>query len=233
MAGASWVAAIAQQVIDKRAEPDCVPVYTAITTCVGNCHSATYLATQTNCPNSTQTPTTATVDCSDSMPCACSLGDFPGILSSPGVYTCGDCSEVAEGESCFFVCGFGEFTDNSIRSLMCLKSGWAEVDPSQYPTCSARVETCPPITANGGLIPEVSNQSTCVGAIVGDVCKGVCGPLFSSPYGWYDTTCTKNASGTLEWSRPLECAVQCCGGFDSLVCPEYPDPVNRYSAEYQ
>jgi len=221
MAGASWASSVHSLTIMKRSRQSiiplaqaCQPNYVALGQCVGDCKSATQTFTQVpfTC---TQLPQNLVVNCSSSMPCTCSILDFP---LDPSVATCGSCEGTPEGQRCFFVCvnPSDQLTSNSVRSLQCLKTGWNQIPPVNYPVCAAIVPTCPPIVSNNQFITNFT--TSCVGAVANDVCKIACNAGYYSPSGWFDATCT-NVGGSLEWNRVLSCQCEPCKEFGDIDCP--------------
>jgi hypothetical protein len=207
MAGLLFRSYLHSRTIQKR-NPECYPNWTPSGPCVGDGHSAFQNITQTNCPDISSHSRT---DCSSQMPFTCSI-DTISLDSS--VKTCGDCSSVPEGQSCFFVCSDqnATFTVFSLKSLLCLQSGWSQIPQLREPKCVASAPSCPPILSWNGL--STDHTSKCVGASIGDVCRVSCLPGYYSSNGWYDATCTRDYT----WTRPLICDCQACGEFGDPSC---------------
>jgi hypothetical protein len=226
MAGSTWALAVHSLTILKRShqvapllQAACEPNYVAITSCIGDCRSATQTFTQVpyTC---TLLPQNIVENCSLSMPCTCSINDFP---LDPSVATCGNCDSVVEGQRCFFTCvnPVDQLTSNSVKSLQCLGTGFNQVPPANAPFCTVVVPTCPPILTSNELVTNF--YSKCVGALQNDVCRIACNPGYFAPNGWFDATCTANANGELRWSRELTCQCQPCREFGDIDCPQPSD----------
>lgn len=217
MAGRAWVSAVSSLTIQKRQatllQDSCIPNYVAITACIGDCHNAyqTYTQSPFTC---TQLPQLKSISCKESMPCVCSINNFPLDNS---VKTCGDCTATPEGQRCFLVCAQENevFNSTSVHSLMCMKSGWSQLSSLETPKCSFPIPTCPNIGTSNGVVTK--HTSKCVGAFQNQICEGTCLPGYYSPTGWFNTTCTLQPDGTLNWNRPLLCQCQGCTG--DAYCP--------------
>ena len=224
MAGASWVASVNSLTVQKRSRnapllitlaEACQPNYVALTACVGDCHSATQTFTQVpfTC---TSLPQNVVVNCSSSMPCTCSILDFP---LDPSVVTCGNCDATPEGQRCFFVCvnPADQLTSQSVRSIQCMKTGWNQIPPASKPICAAIVPTCPPLVSTNEYVTDFSAK--CVGAVQNDICRISCNAGYFSPSGWFNATCTQVGS-ELRWNRELSCQCQPCREFGDIDCPD-------------
>jgi hypothetical protein len=220
MAGRAWVSQISSLTVLKRqtllAQNNCTPNYVPITSCIGDCHNAyqTYSQSPYTC---TDLPQLKSISCSQSMPCVCSINSYD---LDPSVATCGDCTATPEGQRCFLVCrNKGEvFNSTSVHSLLCMATGWSSLSPLEEPKCSFPIPTCPNIVTTNGLV--TNHTSKCLGAFQGQVCEASCLPGYYSPTGWFNTTCTLQADGSLNWSRPLLCQCQGCGEFGDPFCPK-------------
>lgn len=210
MAGYGWRLSVSQATIQKR-NPPCVPFWIPSGPCVGDAHSATQDLTQSNCPDLAGNSQT---DCRNQMPYTCSIND---VQLDPSVLTCGDCTSVNEGDTCNLVCADPNATFEflSIRSLICLQSGFSPIPEARVPKCTVPEPSCPPILSWNGMATD--QRSRCVGAQEGDVCRVSCMPGYYSKNGWFDATCTN-----LKWSRPLVCDCQACGEFNDPVCAASP-----------
>lgn len=194
--------------IEKRFQA-CEPIWIPTGPCLGDCHTATQPYTTTNC-----TPQFSLTDCHTLMPCTCSIFDFP---LNPGVVTCGDCSNITSGASCYVGCSFG--TLNGPNHILCLDNGWVDVTI----TCPTLIPTCPNIYPIGGL--NVDMSSHCFGALEGQVCNYNCLPEYYNESGIYTATCS-NSNGILNWSITPQCICQDdCNYFSSC---HYSKPFNQY-----
>lgn len=222
MAGSSWAASVHSLTILKRSQQApvllqaaCVPNYVPITSCIGDCKSATQTFTQVpfTC---TSLPQNKIVNCSISMPCTCNINDFPLDAS---VKTCGNCDATPEGQRCYFVCAnsTNQLTPSSVRFLQCLGTGWSQIPLSSYPFCTILAPSCPPILTSEDLTTNFYTK--CVGATQNDVCQIACNPGYYAPNGWYEATCSQQSDGTLAWNRPLTCQCQPCREFGDIDCP--------------
>lgn len=209
MAGTSWRLTVSQipLIIEKRSPP-CQPIWYTSGPCIGDGNSAFQNLSQSNCPDQSMFSRT---DCRAQMPFTCSIND---VTLDPNVATCGDCVSVAEGQSCYLVCvdAAASFTPLSLRSLLCLQTGFAPISQERAPQCVATAPSCPPILSWNGMATDHTAQ--CVGAFPGQVCRASCLPGYYSSNGWYDTTCTDKYT----WSRQLSCECQGCGEFDDPSC---------------
>jgi len=207
MAGSVYRSQINPLVLQKRSEP-CYPFWIPSGPCVGDGNYATQNVTQTNCPS---LPGNSVTDCADQMPFTCSINT---ISLDSSVFTCGDCSSVPEGQYCYFVCSdpAATFTDLSLRSLLCLQTGFQNISSVRAPKCLVAAQSCPPILSWNGMSTDYA--SVCVGAREGNVCRASCQPGYYSANGWYDTTCTAQFT----WSRELTCNCQVCGEFGDPQC---------------
>ena len=207
MAGYAFRAQINSNTIQKR-DPVCQPMWIPSGPCEGDGHSAFQNFTQTNCPN---LPRNTRFDCSSQMPFTCSIDN---VQLDSSVKTCGDCTSVPEGESCFLVCadGAATFTEQSMKSILCLQSGFVSIEGYRAPRCVVDPPTCPPIISWNGVSTDF--LSKCIGAFQGEICRISCMPGYYSENGWYDATCTSDYT----WSRALTCECQACGEFGDPAC---------------
>jgi len=220
MAGHFYRSFLHSQTVQKR-NFDCQPNWSPSGPCIGDGHSAFQNITQTVCPD---IPAHSRSDCRSQMPFTCSINN---VQLDSSVLTCGDCSSIPEGQSCYFVCAdsTATFSDLSLKSLLCLQSGFAEIPTVRAPQCFSAAPSCPPIISWNGLSTDFTSK--CVGAFIGDVCRVSCMPGYYSSNGWYDATCTRD----FKWSRPLICECQPCGEFGDPACGQ-PSNDNNYNYKY-
>ena len=195
---------VSSALILKR-NPECIPQWVADGPCVGDCRNATQPIRQSNCGP----PYTSQTSCKAQMPCFCYLADLQLDFS---VVTCGDCRTITEGQHCNFKCLDSSSTFEGLSRLTCLNTGWDLDALALVPTCVTRIPTCPPLASSGGINIDLSPSSRCVGAIENQVCRFNCLPYFYNSEQVYETTCTLQPDGSLNWSRQPRCDCQTCPG---------------------
>jgi hypothetical protein len=162
---------------------DCSVTCWFSTPCEGDCWNATrqqqcsIVHTNTGagapCP-----PLTSNVDCSGTMPCVCKGEDLALLLSGRSLTTCTDCSLVAPGNACYFVCEDTSLTPQGVPEAMCVNGTWEWAGLPA--TCAPAHKTCPTVPigdasagcANSGIV--VSPLGICSGAVHGDFCSISC-----------------------------------------------------------
>lgn len=215
-AGSAFLNYSRTEIINKRIEPDCIPIY-VFGPCIGSRENgATTIGRQIQ-PICNTSPLEITEDCTDSLPYSCNINDIENKIDFDTVKTCGDCTNVSEGNSCYFVCQneFSVFAPNALQSIACLKTGFDTKSLNNIIlSCYIPEKTCPPIVSDGSLLTTFFDGSVCVGAVKDDICKTYCAPGFYSPTNYFDTTCTFDIiSKTYYWNNNVQCLCQKdCGG---------------------
>lgn len=210
--GSVFVASVQQfSISNRRADPPCIPEWRATSACIGDCRVATQTLFQTNCP---LLPPTSVTDCKKGMPCTCLGRDLP---LDGTVVTCGDCTVVEQGQSCFFRCldPFSTLSSSMTNHITCLASGWASV--TDFPSCRQILPTCPPIVSGAGVVTKNIAGVHCANALEGQICRTTCGPGFFNPEGFFQSTCTM-INNTLTWFPEMRCVCQQCGTLNDVQC---------------
>lgn len=122
-----------------------------------------------------------------------------------GVVTCGDCSTMSQGETCYLYCLQSNETLIGPSSILCLSSGWAATSQT---FCFLPDPVCPPQVSYGAISYEISPNSVCVGAKNNQVCTGNCFPGFYNPQGIFNSTCSCDNVGNCTWDATLFCESQ-------------------------
>lgn len=184
----------------------CVPNYSQATCgpCTGSCLNGTQWCTATNCSPQLYSRSTP---CQDQLNCFCTFSDILQYINvDSGVVTCGDCSTMTQGQTCYLHC----LRDNEIlsgpSSVLCLSSGFAI--PSQPIFCYTETAVCPPQVSIGAINYVISTSSVCVGATNSQVCSGNCFPGYYNAQGIYDSTCSCDNTGNCTWDVTLFCTSQ-------------------------
>jgi hypothetical protein len=112
------------------------------------------------------------------------MGSQLPISLAASVTTCNNCDYLAPGESCYLACLDPSMTMSGMPEITCANGTWAFA--GLPPTCNPVLATCPPIMninsghcTNNGII--VQPNSTCVGAVEGDVCNISCQAGYAVP----------------------------------------------------
>lgn len=227
--GSGWASAVNPEAVAKRfAVPvPPLPVWIPQTACVGDKTHATQLVKQAE-PIVPEYPLYSVTDCSASMPHTCSIAT---VTLDPSVVTCGDCYSVPSGGTCYLHCADGrlQIPQGRVTQLTCEAGGFSSIPFGREPICAPIIKTCPDVYTSHNLVTLFG--SNCVGAALGNVCRFACNPGFYSPTNVFESVCSVQPDGSLNWSVPVTCACQTCQSGDDYTCAAQPSNqlVNNFS----
>jgi hypothetical protein len=158
----------------------CSISWTPTSPCEGDCHYATQTVVGTIVVQAPDCPTllTSVSECEKTMPCLCYATELPPSTQGlqPQVTTCSSCDAVPTGSTCQFSCADPSDQFQGAASIVCLNTGWAQVDPNNQPTCLPKEIRCPNIVTDETVGRGVLPLSTCFNAVQGDTCGTYCKP---------------------------------------------------------